>query len=76
MLRLLARRWIREVRLGGADWADWLGTELMIGCKQINKEGQLSTNLFGEFVQKTKTSPLMTLITPIYTDQKEFKRAI
>jgi hypothetical protein len=31
-LRLLARRWMREIRFGGAAWADWLGTELMMGC--------------------------------------------
>ncbi len=44
MLRLLAQRWTRAIELGGAGWADWLGTELMIGCQQINKEGQSSTN--------------------------------
>lgn len=42
-LRILARRWTREIKFGGAAWADWLGTELMMGCQQINKEGQSST---------------------------------
>ena len=47
MLRLLAQRWTRAIGFGGAGWADWLGAELMIGCQQINKEGQSSTNRRG-----------------------------
>jgi hypothetical protein len=34
---LPARRWIREIGFGGAAWADWLGTELMIGCSFAQK---------------------------------------
>src|SRR6478609_2657310 len=70
-LRLLTQRWIRAIGCCGAGWTDWLGTELMVGSKQSNKEERSSTNLCGEFVQKNKTSPLITLMSLIYTDKNE-----
>jgi hypothetical protein len=45
----------------------------MIGSKQSNKEERSSTNLCGDpqgFAQKNQTSPQITLMTLIYTDQK------